>query len=88
MVAMDHHLLLDEPRRIPGGVSFTINAVQYGQTVFVTDAALARLAPQASSPRARIKFVMTHIRELAQRALAKAKVARVAELIVLEPQDV
>lgn len=85
---MDHPLLLEEPRRIPGGFSFTINAVQYGQTVFVTDAALARLAPHARGPKEMIRFVMTNIRALAQRALAKAKGGRIAELIVLEPQDI
>ncbi|WP_420138203.1 hypothetical protein [Sphingomonas sp.] len=85
---MDHPLLLEEPRLIPGGVSFTINEVQFGQTVFVTDAALARLAPHARGPREMIRFVMTNIRVLAERALKKAKGGRIADLIVLEPQDV
>jgi len=85
---MNHDLLLEPPRRIPGGVSFTINAVQHGQTVFVTDAALAALAPAAETPQDVVRYVMMHSRQLAGRALTKVDGGRIAQLIVLDLDDV
>lgn len=80
--------LLEQPRVIPGGVSFTINELQHGQTVFVTDAALSALAPDASELAERLTFVMTNISRLAECALSKSDGQRVAELIVLGEPDV
>jgi hypothetical protein len=80
--------LIDPPKIIRGGVSFTVNEVSLGQTVFVTDAALAKLAPDAKSDRDRVAFVMTNIPPLVEAALRKVQPYAVPELIVLEPDDV
>ena len=71
-----------------GGICFTVNELDQGQFVFVSDAALNSLAPEARSPRDRLAFVMTHIPLLTDAALAKARRIGVPELVVIEPEDV
>jgi hypothetical protein len=79
--------LVEAPRVMAGGISFTVNELDQGQFVFVSDAALAMLAPNARSPRERLAFVMTHIPLLTDAALAKAQRIGVPELVVIEPED-
>lgn len=78
---------VEPPRVIPGGISFTIDEVTLGPTVFVTDAALEKLAPQAKSKRERLAMVLSNIPHLTKAALRKAQPNAVVELIVLEPDD-
>jgi len=87
MEKMTFSHLVAAPRQIAGGIAFTIDEVDLGQMVVVTDAALAALAPEAKSGRAQMTYVMTHIPQLAGAALRKTARFKVPELIVLEPQD-
>jgi hypothetical protein len=79
--------LVEAPRVMAGGISFTVNELDSGQLVFVSDAALAVLVPGETSPRARLAYVMTHIPDLTDIALGKARRIKVPELIVIEPED-
>jgi len=79
--------LVAPPRIIAGGIAFTVNEVDMGQMVVVSDAALAMLVPDAGSDRARLAYVMTHIGKLTDAALRKTMPFKVPELIVLEPSD-
>lgn len=71
-----------------GGISFTVNELDLGQFVFISDAALTRLVPEASSPRHRLAYVMTHIPQLTDAAFRKARHVRLPELVVIEPEDI
>jgi hypothetical protein len=79
--------LVAEPRAIAGGIAFTVNEVDLGQMVVVSDAALAKLVPAAKSDRERLAYVMTHMAQLTDAALRKTARFKVPELIVLEPDD-
>ena len=80
------HLVAD-PRTIAGGIAFTVNEVDLGQMVVVSDAALAKLVPAAKSDRERLAYVMTHMAQLTDAALRKTARFKVPELIVLKPDD-
>ncbi len=79
--------LVELPHAIPGGISFTIDEFDLGPTVFVTDAALETLAPEASSKRERLAIALSRIPQLTRAALRKARPYAGAELIVIEPED-
>ena len=79
--------LVAEPRTIAGGIAFTVDEVDMGQLVVVSDAALAKLVPEAKSDRERLAYVMTHIEPLTDAALRKTARFKVPEFIVLEPDD-
>lgn len=85
-MAMYH--LLEEPRPIDGGISFTVDALEVGQTIFVTNAALTQLAPHAVGGKAALQCVMMNISLLAECALAKVRSPMLAQLIVLDADDV
>ncbi len=80
--------LVAEPRTIAGGIAFTVDEVDLGQMVVVSDAALAKLVPGAKSDRDRLAYVMTHVADLTDAALRKTARFKVPEFIVLEPDDV
>jgi len=80
--------LVDSPRRYPGGVLFTVDQHAVQRTIWVTDAAIARLDGSARDDIALVRAVMSHVRELVDLALAKASTQTMPELIVLDEESI
>jgi hypothetical protein len=79
--------LVDTPRALPGGVLFSIDDHAVQRTIFVTDAALARIDSCARSEHEKLHRVMMHSKKLIELALGKAKTETVPELVVVDGDD-
>jgi len=80
--------LVDSPRRYPGGVLFTVDQHAVQRTVWVTDAAIARLDGSARDDLGCVRTVMTHVRELVELAMAKASTHTMPELVVVDEDSI
>ncbi|UAK25127.1 hypothetical protein [Sphingomonas nostoxanthinifaciens] len=87
MARMTFSHLVDPPRVVDGGILFTMDVHDLQRTVCITDAALARLAPDAPDDRARMRVVLTMVSTLVEIAGAKASSLEMPELIVIDAGD-
>lgn len=85
---MAYHPLITLPHVVPGGVIFTVDELDLGPVVFVTDAALERLVPNVRTTAERLSYVLLHAGLFAEAARQRRGPVPLPELIVFEPCDV